>query len=71
MTLVAVGVVIGLIAARLAGQGMSTLLFGVTPNDLLPPVIVALLMGSVALTACLLPASRATRVQPTAVLRTE
>jgi ABC-type antimicrobial peptide transport system permease subunit len=71
MTVVAVGVVIGLIAARLASRGMSTLLFGVTTHDLLPPAIVALLMGGVALTACLLPARRATRLQPTTVLRTE
>ena len=71
MTVVAVGVVIGLIAARMASRGMSTLLFGVTTHDLLPPAIVGLLMGGVALTACLLPARRATRLQPTTVLRTE
>jgi len=71
MTVVAVGVVIGLIAARMASRGMSTLLFGVTTHDLLPPAIVALLMGGVALAACLLPARRATRLPPTAVLRTE
>ena len=71
MTVVAVGVVVGLAAARLASGGMGSLLFGVTPNDLLPPVIVAALMGTVALAACLIPARRATRLQPTVVLRTE
>jgi len=47
------------------------LLFGVTPTDPLTVAAAAAALCVVALAASLLPAWRATRVEPTAVLRSE
>jgi hypothetical protein len=47
------------------------LLFGVEPTDPITFVFAALAFGLVALAACLLPAWRATRVDPAMVLQAE
>jgi len=64
---VAIGVFAGLALTRL----MSSLLFGVGPNDWLTFLCVALLLLTVALAACFIPARRATRVDPIVALRYE
>ena len=71
LLLTAVGVVIGLIGAFGLNRLMTSLLFGVKPTDTttLSGVIAAITM--VALLACLLPAWRAARLDPNAVLRAE
>jgi putative ABC transport system permease protein len=50
---------------------MSSLLFGVKAADTLTFVAVPLLLAVVALLACLIPARRATRVNPIVALRYE
>jgi putative ABC transport system permease protein len=66
-----IGVIIGLAGAAWVTRLMTTLLFGVTPGDPLTLATVATLLLATAAIACYLPARRATKMDPLAVLRTE
>jgi predicted permease len=69
--LVGLGIVVGIAAAFGASRFVSSLLFGLSTTDPLTYAIVALLLTAVALVACMLPARRASRVDPMTALRTE
>ena len=71
MSLVLIGTVVGLAGAYVLTRLMSHLLFDVTPTDLATFVAVPLVLLSVALVACLIPARRATKVDPLVALRYE
>jgi putative ABC transport system permease protein len=71
MGLTIAGIVIGLIGAFVLTRLMSSLLFGVKASDPLTFVTVPLVLGLVALLACLIPARRATRIDPLVALRYE
>ena len=64
------GVVAGIVSAAILARLMSTVLFAVTPTDLVTYVSVSLLLVLVALAACYVPARRATRQDPLIALRT-
>jgi len=65
------GVVIGLSAAFALSRLVASLVFGVRPTDPLTFATVALLLVSVGILANILPAYRATRIEPVSTLREE
>src|SRR5689334_11023124 len=71
MTLVVIGTAVGLAGAYAVTRVMSNLLFEVTPTDFLTFVAVPAVLLLVALLACLIPARRATKVDPLITLRYE
>jgi putative ABC transport system permease protein len=71
MTMTLVGLALGLFGAFGLSRVLRGLLFGVSPTDPLTFGGVSLVLLAVALFACLIPARRATRVDPIVALRTE
>ncbi|HKG47757.1 MAG TPA: ABC transporter permease [Pyrinomonadaceae bacterium] len=71
MTLVVIGTIVGLAGAYAVTRVMSNLLFQVTPTDLATFVGVPAVLLLVALIASLIPARRATKVDPLITLRYE
>jgi putative ABC transport system permease protein len=64
-----VGVVVGIVLALGITRLMTKVLFGVKPTDPITFGVVSAILGTIALTACYLPARRATRVDPMIALR--
>jgi putative ABC transport system permease protein len=69
--LIGLGLVIGLAATLAASRAMASMLFNTSAQDPLTLGMITLLLGAVALVACLLPANRATKVNPIEALRAE
>jgi ABC-type antimicrobial peptide transport system permease subunit len=69
--LVGVGVGVGIGASFAFSRFLSSLLFGVTPNNVTTLVGVSIGLIAVALLACYIPARRATKVDPLVALRYE
>ena len=71
IALTVVGIVIGIGAAFALTRFMESLLFGITPTDKLTFIGVSSLLFVIALLASLIPARRATKVDPLVALRYE
>jgi putative ABC transport system permease protein len=71
MTMTLIGLAIGLAGAFVFSRVMIGLLHGVSPTDPLTFTGVSIVLLLVAFLACLIPARRATRVDPIVALRTE
>ncbi|HEX7047372.1 MAG TPA: ABC transporter permease [Gammaproteobacteria bacterium] len=69
--LILAGLGLGLVLAAALAVSLRSLLFGVSVGDPVVYLASVLLLAAVALLACLLPALRATRVEPIAALRYE
>ncbi|MBD0373917.1 MAG: FtsX-like permease family protein [Pyrinomonadaceae bacterium] len=69
MALSLIGVAIGVAASLILTRYLSSLLYGVSSTDPARFAFVVLLLISVALLACSIPARRATRVDPMNALR--
>jgi predicted permease len=69
--LVLVGVVVGLLAATAMSRLISSMLFGLTPADPMALIIATSALLAVAWLAALLPARRASKVDPIVALRCE
>jgi ABC-type antimicrobial peptide transport system permease subunit len=67
----AVGVLLGLAASAAVTRGMQTVLFGVSPLDTKSFVVAPVVIIPITTLACLLPAIRASRVDPATVLKAE
>ena len=71
MELAAIGILVGLAGAAALTRVMASLLFGVSATDALTFSAVAALLAAVAFAATVIPARRATRVDPMVALREE
>lgn len=67
----AIGMGLALTLATVAGSGIQNILFGVSARDPITYAIVGAVIGVVSLAATLVPARRATRVDPMIALRAE
>ena len=66
-----IGIALGALGAWALGGLLSKLVYGVSPTDPLTFTAVAMLLMTVALAACAIPAYRAARLQPVQALRSE
>jgi len=71
LTLVLTGIVIGVGSAFGLTRFLATLLFGIEPTDRVTFVVVSATFFVVAMVAALIPAMRATRVDPLIALKSE
>jgi putative ABC transport system permease protein len=71
MRLALVGLALGMAGSLGLSRFLTSLLFGITPNDPMTVGWVMASLGAVTLLACVIPALRALRVEPTVALRSE
>lgn len=69
--LIGLGLLLGLIGALLSARLIQSLLFGISARDPLTLAVIAVILATVAFLACLIPALRATKVDPMIALRSD
>jgi ABC-type antimicrobial peptide transport system permease subunit len=67
--LLAIGLVVGIAGALVAARVIQGLLFGVAPHDPVTFIVVAVMMASIGIVACWIPALRAARIDPAITMR--
>ncbi len=65
------GLAIGVVLAAIASRLMSTLLYGFRPDYITTVAVVSVILVGVAALACIVPARRASRIDPMVALRQE
>jgi predicted permease len=68
--LTVLGIVVGVVGAHILARFIESMVFGVSPTDLVSLLVTALAVGAVSLLACGAPARWACRLEPAQVLRT-
>ena len=71
LRLLAAGMVLGVMGVWVIGKTMQAVLFGVPEFHIVSVIATALVMAAVSMVACLIPASRASRVDPMIALRAD
>ena len=66
-----IGIAIGLIGALMAGRALSSIVYGLSVRDPETFVIVTIALILITVTACFIPARRASKVDPMVALRSE
>ncbi|MBX3175137.1 MAG: ABC transporter permease [Gemmatimonadaceae bacterium] len=69
--LVALGLLLGVAGSLALARSMQSLLFGVEPSDPGTLAVVMLLLAAIGVAACLVPALRASRIEPSEALRAQ
>jgi ABC-type antimicrobial peptide transport system permease subunit len=69
--MLAIGLVLGTVLALIAGRAATTMLFGLKSYDAVALVFSILLLAAIAVLASLLPALKASRLNPVDALRCE
>jgi putative ABC transport system permease protein len=70
-TVIGIGIVLGIVGALVSGRVLESLLFEVSPGDPLVLFVAAAIIGIIGAIAAIIPARRATRIDPMVVLRNE
>jgi predicted permease len=71
MLAIGVGLAAGLLGSTITSRLLQSLLFGVTPDDLVTRIAVAVVLGAIAAAATFIPAYRATRIDAATVMRSD
>ena len=71
MVLHRVGLAVGLVLSVLASQLLASILYGVTPRDVVSFGATILSLGAAGFLATIIPAYRALRIDPAVVLRAD